>query len=118
MDSFWGNWLVTNLKHSNGNDNTVLTATVETARSVYLNESGILKTNSHLLAVVVTKIANTVSKWERMILTVGFLDFSRKNSDNYLHEQPCVEGNTFMRRGLVRHSRHYPWVMRREKLTQ
>ena len=117
MDSFGGNWLETNLKHSNGNDNTVITSTVETARSVYLNESGILKTISHLLAVVVTKIANTVSKRERMILTVGFLDFSRKNSDNYLHEQPRVESNTFMWR-LVRHSRHYPWVMRREKLTQ
>lgn len=50
MDSFGGNWLVTNLKHSNGNDNTVITATVETASSVKLNESGILKTKSSLIS--------------------------------------------------------------------
>ena len=48
-----------------------------------------------LLAVVVTKIANTVNKRERMIATVGFFLLRWKDR---LHEQPCAEQRLFVAR--------------------
>ena len=50
---------------------------------------------NHLLAVVVTKIASTVNKRKRMIVTVGFFVLKWKDR---LHEQPWAEQRLFVTR--------------------